>query len=456
MKVSKLKLVVALGLALRVALWALQVDPAGDDGRRYLRETINLVDYGVFSVDQNVPVGEMPSPDAHDMPLWPATMAVFYKLSQSVAFTQYASVALNVLLMGVTVWFLGLILRSEPFCVGENGRALGCAVLLFMPDSIMYSLYHMPDMMAVCFVTIGMWSYFKFINSTRFRFMVSYSLFWGLAILSKPICLPLFVALLLALPFVLQTPPFRRIVWALAGFAFVAVMLAPWVIRNQRAFGTAGLTTISGTNLYFYNWKRLVQTFSSDEQAKCYAEMRALESRLQNTDKMASSKAYGAYARKQILAHLPQYVQYTLVQHPRMYVGTGTVAMLRYLGLNRICYALEDLGGKGNHPPNELPVTYSTIHRIIGIGIQVVSWLVLLGGYLLIIFGIVNIMRRVKSITARERILWLCPLLCLMLLAVVIGPIATTRYRFIMIPYFSILAAFAIPNGIDKSLLGGR
>ena len=67
------------------------MEPAGDDGLRYLTETINLVDHGVFSTDRNVVAPNVPKPDAHDLPLWPSTMAVFYKVSHSVRFTQYAS-----------------------------------------------------------------------------------------------------------------------------------------------------------------------------------------------------------------------------------------------------------------------------------------------------------------------------------------------------------------------------
>ncbi len=39
---------------------------------------------------------------------------------------------------------------------------------------------------------------------------------------------------------------------------------------------------------------------------------------------------------------------------------------------------------------------------------------------------------------------FLCPVLCLLLLAIVIGPVTATRYRFVMHPFLAILAAFAL------------
>ncbi len=60
---------------------------------------------------------------------------------------------------------------------------------------------------------------------------------------------------------------------------------------------------------------------------------------------MVQSQKKGAYAKERILAHLPQYGLFTLKRHPRLYGGTGTVALFRYLGLERICNCLDVLWG---------------------------------------------------------------------------------------------------------------
>ena len=71
MKGSKvLKWVVVCGIGLRIILWFFQSAPEGDDGMRYLTESLNIVRHGVFSTGE----GDAPLPSAHDMPLWPAIM----------------------------------------------------------------------------------------------------------------------------------------------------------------------------------------------------------------------------------------------------------------------------------------------------------------------------------------------------------------------------------------------
>ena len=81
--------------------------------------------------------------------------------------------------------------------------------------------------------------------------------------------------------------------------------------------------------------------------------------------------------------------------------------------------------------------------------VQILSWLLLLVGYVLVLVGIARGFCRVRQ--ARDRrleawLVYLCPVLCLVLLALVIGPVTATRYRYAMIPFFAILAAQAIPS----------
>ena len=444
MKVSKLKIVIIGGILLRLVLWCFQDEPAGDDGLRYLTETINIVDHGVFSTDRNVAAPNTPKPDAHDLPLWPSTMAIFYKATHSVKATQYAAVLLNIGLMCVAIWFLCSLLKAKPFECGDRSCAVGCAVYLFMPDSILYSLYHMPDMMAVCFVTIGVWAYFRHCMTGALLYALAYGVAFGFAILSKPICIPLFCALTLAWPFVLKSSLSKRLSVAVLAFGIVCAMLTPWIVRNKMAFGTAGLTTISGTNLYGCNWGRLVDRLSPAESEKCKADMKDFEQHLAGLDKMARSKRMGEYAKSQIMSHFLDYAIYTAKVHPRLYCGTGTVALMRYLGFNSVCYALDETWGGGNHAPNESRVAYTNFHKFVGCSVQIVSWIILLLGYILVAVGLMNLLKKCVSVEGWQmKLLCLCPILCIVLLALVIGPITSTRYRFIMILFFAVLASQA-------------
>ena len=107
--------------------------------------------------------------------------------------------------------------------------------------------------------------------------------------------------------------------------------------------------------------------------------------------------------------------------------------------------------GSGNHAPDEKRVTYTAIHKAVGFSVQILSWLVLLGGYVFVVLGAFNSFKKCcSSGDWRNRLLYLCPILCIILLALVIGPITATRYRFIMILFFAILASQSCMVEVDE------
>ena len=448
MKGSKLlKGIIIAGIGLRVILWCFQSSPQGDDGMRYLRESVNMVEHGVFSTSN----GANPYPSAHDMPLWPSIMAVTYWLTNSMKATQYIAGAINIMLVLGSVLFFVSMLRHKPLSFGYKQIVVSTGVLLFMPDSVIYSLFHMPDQLAVFAVIVALWFYFRGV-AYNWRYFIGAAFAFVVSIYAKPICLPLTMAFLAAVHLVVHKIWRIRLMIVAVGVGIVCLGLCPWVVRNKSVFGTAGLTSISGTNLYGCNWGRLVDTLPDDEKNTAKADMARFESEIADCDLMKRSQLQGDYAKQKILSHLSEYCIYTVKKHPKLYAGTGTVALLRYLGWERTCDALDAMWGtnnaRGYAPVYEKPYTFS--EKALGGGLQIVSWVVLLAGYILVTIGIIKgfwnaFMLRDGS--RRERVMVvLCPILSLLLLAAIIGPITSTRYRFIMIPFFAMLSGYAVKS----------
>lgn len=439
MKASKmLHWVIACGLLLRLLLWCVQAAPAGDDGERYYSESRNLVEHGVFSTE----TGATPRPMAHDLPLWPGTMAGILWATGSKAATVRLAGLLNIALMAGAALFLLSLLGRAPFHADTRGKALAIAILFFLPDSFPYSLFHMPDPMALFFLCGAMASFFRGVYGKRWWLMVSTGAF-GCAILAKPICLPIAGAFFVALLFLLPTAFWRRCAWVALCAALVGVLLCPWMLRNKRAFGTMGLTTISGTNLYHCNWGWMVRSWPEPKRSEALRQGDLMEKQVQSLDLMAQSKALGAYARKQLLGHLPDYARFTLLSHPRLYVGTGTVALLRYLGLEKACLALTK-----RTPEGKTTNDFAFRDRIAGWGVQGVAF-ALLGMCYLIVFGgfVLGLRRavRTRSPFSPTTIAFGVALGGVLLLALVIGPVVATRYRFMMLPFFALLASLIFP-----------
>jgi hypothetical protein len=424
--------------------------PEGDDGMRYLSESYNMVRHGVFSTapipsDASAAADALPSPSAHDMPLWPAIMAGVYWTTDSLPATQTIAVFINIILCALGGVALCALLRNKPFSLSERQVALGCAVYLFMPESFVYSLYHMPDQLAVTAVLVGLYFYFKSASDNP-RYFIGTVIAFIAAIYAKPICIPLVFALLAALALLLRGRWWKRILLAALCCAMVAASFLPWMMRNEKAFGTRGLTSISGTNLYHCNWEWFVASCPTAEREKLETEMASFERTIANNDLMMQSQKQGAYAQQQILSHLPQYLVWTAKRHPRLYAGTGTVALLRYLGCDRLYGRLNSMWGAGNTATSQ---EYTGIETFAAGFIQILAWVLLLVGYVLVLVGIARGFRRVRQARDRRLEVWLvylCPVLCLVLLALVIGPVTATRYRYAMIPFFAILAAQAIPS----------
>ena len=435
-----LKWVVIAGVGLRLCLWIFQSWPEGDDGLRYLTESINLVDHGVFSTAQS----GVPMPSAHDMPLWPGIMAVVYWATGSVPVTQHIAGLINILLVVAGIMAMIALLKNKPFSFDDRQITLGLAVLLFMPDAVVYSLFHMPDQLAVSAVIVALWLYFKGVNGNA-KYLIGSFIVFVVAIYAKPICIPLALAFIMALALVYAATWKKKLAMVAAGIAIVTIGLSPWVARNKLAFGTAGITSISGTNLYGCNWGRLAQLLPVGEREAALADMERFENEIADCDSMKRSKLMGKYARVQLLAHLPEYMIYTAKTHPRLYAGTGTVALLRYLGMERTCDALDNMWSsgvsRGYKVQYDTPYTFS--EKAIGAGVQIVSWMVLLGGYVLVAVGAAKSICQYKGLSLGGYLLVLSPLFSIILLAAVIGPITATRYRFIMIPFFAILAGYS-------------
>jgi len=121
----------------------------GDDGGRYLTETINLKKFGIFST-QNV---LNPKPTAHDMPLFPGLIFLLLVLFKSQYIVLKIVSVLNCLFFGLSSFALYQI----SFLLSNKEKVAFLSVLIYglFPDSVFY----MPESLFSAFMLFSIYYY---------------------------------------------------------------------------------------------------------------------------------------------------------------------------------------------------------------------------------------------------------------------------------------------------------
>lgn len=421
-------LILAGIVGIRLCLALLGENLAGDDGDRYLQEAVNLWDHGVFSMIES----ENPHPTAHDLPLFPAMFALIYGASGDPQTAGRIVSALNCLLFGIAA--LGVYALADRL-VRRKDVALA-AMLAFgcFPETLPYAAFYMPDSL---FLALFLWSLVFFLDAIRNPVaggLALSALLFALSILAKPIGIYLGIvlfALFVGVSLHRKTGIRKLVTCSLAAWMTAAAALVPWCLRNDAVFGVFGLSSITGTNLFFYNYRYMledmgtvrVQEVMEAKKAAALAELPA-----GRVNPMTEAVALGGVAKREILRNLPNYAAMTIKRHPRLYVGTGTIALLRLLGDGEGIQALESaLADRSRW--KQVPV------RVLML--QGASWLALLCGYGAAVMG-------VAVLAGKRHFAPLAFLLGVLLyFAVVIGPVVHTRYRLAMVPFLSVLGGVA-------------
>ena len=422
-------LILSVIVASRLLLAVFAASLCGDDGNRYLMEAMNLSRHGTFSSEP----GSDPPPTAHDLPLFPLMVTSAMVVVKDPLVAARIAAVVNCILFGVAA--TGIYELGRRLTGSYTVAALGMLVFGCLPESFPYAVFYMPESLFLALFAWCLVEFAQFLRTGRLQpLMWSYFL-WGLCVLAKPIAILLGPVLAIAAVVIAsgQRPRLtRRISASAAGLLLGASVLAPWLIRNYAAFGVLGITSITGSNLFYYNYLYMLEDMGVPNPPALLAikeaEAVAAAGRQRNNP-MIRAELLGAVARKEILRNFSRYVVTTLKRHPKLYAGTGAIATLRLSGDTDGALAVESALA-GHLTWRRVPLR--------ALILQAGSWLVLGLGYACAAVGLVGLGWR-RNWTALGVLL-----LVLLYFAVLIGPVTSTRYRFAMSPALSVAAAIGI------------
>jgi len=423
--VRALWLVLVCILASRLILLGFAQWLPGDDGLRYLQEAENLVHYATFS---HLPPPS-PAPTTHDLPLFPLLLSAVLRFFPEPASAMRAMGVFNAIFFTAAA---GAVFGLARLLTKDNRLpVLAAALFASFPESLPYSLFSMPESL---FLMLFLWAvllHAQFLRSGRaWEFLGSFVLL-GASILSKPATL-FFAAVFLVWSLCFwprrKEPVSRRVLWLACGLLVEAATVSPWIIRNRIAFGSPTLTTITGTNLFDFNYAMMLEDQHVPNPASVLTRQIA---DYHGSNPVEEARIKGTVAKHEILTHPRAYLLTNLKRHPRLYAGTGALALLRLLGDAPGVAALDTWQA---HP------SFSTAHLLPSpiLFLQLASWIFLGAVYLGAAFGALFLLHR-------RRWLWLAlTVLPLAYFAAVIGPVVYTRYRLPMDPFLALLTAYCI------------
>ena len=321
---------VGVALALRVLLaWPALRDPLAllsrPDSPTYLDPALALVEHGSYSADLAAT-----APATLRPPGYPVTLAVLLGVSGgSWTFVALVFCALGALIV-IPVYHAGRLLGGPPAgliagaLVALNPTAIGAAPL-FLSDTL--------------FAFLAAWQLVFFLRFWQRERLVDYWASVGLnalAALVRSAALPwLAPALFLILVFPRKSWT-KRWLGAAGALVLTALVLTPWLWRNDRAGAGWTLDTNVGNTLYFHNAAALLAVVEGGSAAERRAQWQeATDAEFAaHPDRYPDERAREAYKCAQALAVIRQHPWTYLRLHVRPYVLLPDMpALLENLGL---------------------------------------------------------------------------------------------------------------------------
>jgi 4-amino-4-deoxy-L-arabinose transferase-like glycosyltransferase len=222
---------------------ALEADP---DGYRRLAE--NLYEHGTF--------GYGDQPTAYRPPLYPLVLAPWMALGS------WSTVAIGILHVVLGIATVAGVVRLSRQWGLERYALLAGALVAVDPVSVWHSTLVMTETLATFLTVLALSALTAAAQRPSLRRAMLAGGLIGLAALCRPTYLPWMAFGALVLPWFAEGWTMRLKMFVVYGFTG-AVVLAPWVIRNQIQYGVpiastthGGYTLLLGNNPWFYDYLR--------------------------------------------------------------------------------------------------------------------------------------------------------------------------------------------------------
>ena len=167
---------------------------------------------------------------------FPAVLSVFYMIWPSTIF----GYALQSLLVSISALLIALILKEH-----DAGNAIsyaGSTLYLLLPMTWMQSMTFMSEPLAIMCMLLSVFIHIAF---QGMRSRIVEGLFWGIAVLTRPIMVFSVIAILIH--DIVKEDQKKNIIAFATG---IIIAILPWMIRNTYVLGSPMIASNTGINLF--------------------------------------------------------------------------------------------------------------------------------------------------------------------------------------------------------------
>jgi len=376
--------------------------------------------------------------DAFRTPGYPFFVALLYSISdESVWFVLLIQILLNI----ISVW---LVYKTASIIFSHKIALFSAFLFAIDIHQALYAATLLTDTLFVFLFLASVYYLCKNIKENNFSSICLSALLLGIATLVRPISyLFPFVAVFFIL--VLSNLKLKmKLVYSFVFSIIFIVTISPWLLHNYSKYGEAKLSSISGSNLLFYNvaYTEVYKSGKPIEQVTSGLKDIAIKQGIDTTDgnSFKNSKIYSNIATQYIKDNFILYCKVHFMGIVNMYAGLGTQHITSIFHLKSKPLNVGQFGGPDIFTRIIDFFRSKTVGEIFiafGVGFY------MLINYLFTFYAIFLLIRK------NEKFLFLFILIILYFSALT-GVVGLVRYRIPFMPFINILCAVGLFHFYDK------
>ena len=376
--------------------------------------------------------------DAFRTPGYPIFVALIYGISSG---SVWLVLIFQILLNLVSVVFVYKIAALIFPC-----KIALISAFLFAIDvhQTLYAVELLTDSLFVFLFLVSIYYLCKCIIENKFLSICLSALFLGVATLVRPISFLFPVATVISILAISMAKLKMKSVYSLMFIMLFFATISPWLLHNYSKYGEAKLSSISGSNLLFYNaaYTEVYKTGKTIEEVRKDFNDLAIKQGIDAANRYSfkNSQIYSNIAKQYIKDNFVLYCKRHIMGIVNMFANLDTQGITSIFHLQSKPTNIDIAGG-----PGIFTIIIDFFHgkTKAEIFIAFILGFYLLINYLFSLFGIFHLIRK------KEKLVFLFILIILYFSAIT-GVVGVARYKIPFMPFINILCAVTLFHFYDK------